>query len=542
MIEEIKKFFKGDVLNDEITLRNYSHDASLFEIAPKIVAYPKDSEDVKNLVKWVSENKSKYPELSITARSAGTDMTGGPLNDSIILDFTRYMNKFIGLNSHANATVQPGMFYRDFEKITLEKGLIMPSYPASKSICAVGGMFANNSGGEKTLRYGKTEDYVKSVKIVLSDGNEYEIKSLNKIELEKKISQNDTEGNLYKNIKKLIEENREIIKNSKPNVSKNSAGYYIWNVESDKSFDLNKLLVGSQGTLGIVTEITFKLIPAKKYSRLAVIYLKDLKNLGQIVNKTLKLNPESMESYDDHTLKIATKLFYEFLKGRGFFGGLKFMFNFVEDFLMILTGGIPKLILLVEFAEDDMNLIDQKMETLKKSLGSYYLKFKITKSEIETRKYWDIRHESFNLLRKHVKGRRTAPFIDDFIVRPEFLPEFLPKLEAILSKYNLLYTIAGHPGNGNFHIIPLIDKSTNVDKIILELSEKVYSLVLEHKGSITAEHNDGIIRTPFLLQMYGEKIINIFKEVKRIFDPLDIFNPGKKTFYTKNDITRYLAK
>ena len=168
---------------------------------------------------------------------------------------------------------------------------------------------------------------------------------------------------------------------------------------------------------------------------------------------------------------------------------------------------------------------------------------RITKSAPDTEKYWEIRHESFNLLRKHVKGKRTAPFIDDVIVRPEFLPEFLPGLEKILSKYpELEHTIAGHPGEGNFHIIPLVglgDERLNKD--IIKASDEVYDLTLKYGGSITAEHNDGIIRTPYLEKMYGAKIYGIFGEIKKIFDPLNIFNPGKKIGGTKEDIKKYLA-
>src|SRR3989338_2124478 len=165
MKEEIKKFFKGEMEDDEETLVKYSHDASLLEVRPKVVVFPKDSEDVKNLVKWVGENKQIYPDLSITARCAGTDMSGGAIGESIIMDFTRHMNKLIGGplpmqdKNEWEISVQPGMLYRDFEKITLEKGLILPCYTASKSINAVGGMYGNNSAGERTLKYGKTEDY-----------------------------------------------------------------------------------------------------------------------------------------------------------------------------------------------------------------------------------------------------------------------------------------------------------------------------------------------------------------------------------------------
>src|SRR3989338_2914491 len=213
------------------------HDASLLEVRPKLVLFPKDSEDVKNLVKWVFENKDKYKDLernkdwanlSITARCAGTDMSGGAIGESLILDFTRHMNKLIAFSGD-KITVQPGMFYRDFEKITLEKGLILPCYTASKSLNAVGGMYGNNSAGERTLKYGKTENYIVSAKVVFADGIERVVKPLTQDELNKKITQGDFEGNVYKNIFEWIKDNEEEIKQAKPDVHKNSAGYYIWN-------------------------------------------------------------------------------------------------------------------------------------------------------------------------------------------------------------------------------------------------------------------------------------------------------------------------
>lgn len=167
----------------------------------------------------------------------------------------------------------------------------------------------------------------------------------------------------------------------------------------------------------------------------------------------------------------------------------------------------------------------------------------IAKDQGEASKYWRIRRESFNMLRKHVHGKRTAPFIDDIIVKPEFLPEFLPKVQKEIDAYKLVYTIAGHAGNGNFHIIPLMDLNSPFSgDTILELSKKIYSLVHEYKGSITAEHNDGIIRTPFLKEMYGENIVKLFAETKSIFDPQNILNPGKKVGGTFEDIKTFIKK
>src|SRR3990167_7559572 len=292
LAEEIRKFFKGEVEEDEKTLKAYSRDASLFEVKPKLVVHPKDSEDLKNLVKWVT----KFPGHSITPRAGGSDMSGGPINESIIADVTRHMNHISDTDpTGESCVVEPGAFYRDFEKKTLKKKLILHCYTASKDICALGGMIANNCAGEKTLRYGKMENFVLESKVIFSDGNEYAVKPLSPSELEAKMSQNDFEGNVYRKMNELLISNDELIRNAKPNVSKNSAGYYLWNVWDGQTFDLNKLIVGSQGTLGIVTEMTLRLIPEKKHHDMIALFFKSWDELPQVVNAILPQDPESLD-------------------------------------------------------------------------------------------------------------------------------------------------------------------------------------------------------------------------------------------------------
>lgn len=531
LLSSLKNIIKGDVETDSQTLNLYSHDASLFEVEPQAVVFPKDVEDVKNLVKFVNQNKRVYSSLSLTARSAGTDMGGGSINDSIIVEFNKYFNHIKNVSDYA-AISEPGVFYRDFEKETLRHGLIFPSYPASKEICAIGGIVNNNSGGEKSLEYGKTEKYVEELKVILSDGNEYIFKPLNDKELQDKLTLNSFEGEIYRKIYKLVTQNYDILQKAKPNVSKNSAGYYLWNIydKEAKIFNLIKLFVGAQGTLGLVTQAKLKLVPVKKYSEMRIIFLNDLKHLGNIINAILPLEPESFETYDDHTLKLAIKFFPSFAKLLGTKGLLQTAWHFLPEFFMILTGGIPKLVLQVEFAGNSDKILKEKIKNLEEALKPFNLKARTARSKKEEKKYWVIRRESFNLLRHNIKDKHTAPFIDDFIVRPEYLQKFLPQLNSIFLKYpNLIYTIAGHLGDGNFHIIPLMDiKNPRERAIIPLLADEVYDLVLKYKGSITAEHNDGLIRTPYLKKMYGEKVYNLFEQTKKIFDPHNIFNPRKK--------------
>ena len=206
--EEIKKIIQGDTADDESTLDAYSRDASLFQIKPDLVVFPRNTDDLKALVNFVRAKKAILPNISLTARSGGTDMTGVSINHSVIIDFQKYFNhvKEIG---DGFATTEPGVFYRDFERETLKSGYLLPSYPASREICTVGGMVANNAGGEKSLIYGKTENYVENLKVILSDANEYEFKPLVRSELEEKIKLDNFEGIIYRKVFNLIEENYE---------------------------------------------------------------------------------------------------------------------------------------------------------------------------------------------------------------------------------------------------------------------------------------------------------------------------------------------
>lgn len=543
-IEELKKIIAGDVVYDEETLTTHSHDASLFEIKPELVIFPKHEKDVETIMSWAVAHKAENPTLSITARSGGTCMSGGSLNNSIILDFSRYINRIIEVTD-TEGVVEPGCFYRDFEKETLQRNRIMPAYTASKEICAVGGMVANNSGGEKTIKYGKVENYVKALRVVFTDGKTYTVTKMTKEALESKIKESNFEGSLYKKINELITANSAVLKKAKPNVSKNSAGYYLWNIwdEQTQTFDLCKLITGSQGTLGIVTQITFSLVPVAKYSNVLAVFLPKLDNLGKLVNEVLPFKPDSLESYDDYSMKLAVRFFVDFITYLGPIETIKLGLKFLPEAFMMLTGGIPKLTIIIEVSGFSEEEVRNKLVAIEKQIKHFGYKTRIARDSREAEKYWRIRRESFNLLRKHIHGKRTAPFIDDIVVLPEALPEFLPKVQKAIAEYKLVYTVAGHAGDGNFHIIPLMDLTAPyATDVILDLSKKIYDLVSEYKGSITAEHNDGIIRTPYLLQMYGVEVVSLFKETKEIFDPLYILNPRKKVGGTFEDIKQALSR
>ncbi len=526
--------FKGELDDSATAKEKYSHDASMFELVPQLVVKPKDSADVQTLVTLVAQSKKHMPDLSVTARSAGTDMAGGAINESIIVDFNAHFTKIERVTA-TEAQTQPGVFYRDFEVETLKMNALMPSYPASRDLCSVGGMVANNSGGEKSLEYGKVKDFVNELRVVLADGNEYVVKPLNKHELDKKIAQNDYEGKIYKRIYDLCEKHYDEIKAAAPQVSKNSMGYTLWEVWDRETgiFDLTKLIVGSEGTLGFVTDITYRLVPHKPHSGLLVLFLRNINELGELIPTVLEHKPATFESFDDATLWLSIRFMPSFLKLLGVKRFIHLLLTLTPDGLQLLRG-IPKLILMVEFNGETEQEVRERVKALHRDLATYRARYEINgfeedPTEGKSEKFWIMRRYSFQLLRSKVKDKHTAPYIDDFIVPPKNLAEFLPKLQKIIKKYKLFATIAGHMGDGNFHVIPLMKiEDPNERKKIEPSQREVNDLVLKYGGSLSGEHNDGLVRGPWLEAQFGKPVVAMFREVKSIFDPANIFNPHKK--------------
>ncbi len=523
--EELEHAIDGDVSTSKDDRDEYSRDWSIFEVEPSAIAFPEHAGDVKSIVDFVSERKEEIPRLSVTPRAAGTGMSGGSLTESLLVSFER-LDEF-SINDH-KATAEPGVYYRDLEEAMEEHGLVYPSYPSSKDICAVGGMVANNCGGEKSLAYGKTQDLVPRMDVVLADGNEYELHPLSEEELEAKQSQDNFEGHVYRELHELIEENYDLIRAAEPDVSKNSSGYNLWDVWDGETFDLNKLFVGSQGTLGVITEADLELVEQKEHSRHVIAFVEELDRLTELVNTVLEYDPECLEAFDIHTLELGIQSLDEIAESMGM-DRMELLQRSKQEVELFLEHGLPEFTVIIQLTSDDAEELEDRMHALHGVLDGHDLPNVEIPDEEMAEKYWYMRRNSFKFLSEKVDTGLAAPFIEDFCVKPEQLPEFVPKLYDTLESYDIEPTLAGHAGSGNFHIIPVMDLSSEEDrKKIPKVMDDVHELIEEHGGTISAEHNDGLLRTPYVEEEYGDDVYELFQAVKDIFDPHGIFNPGKK--------------
>lgn len=556
-----------NIIKNKSKLEKYAVDASIFRIVPNGILTPKDTKEVEEIVQYVNNNNlqinkdSKLKKLTLTPRAAGTCMSGGPLTDNLVVSFTEHMHghgqvEFVSFKEKNNTKfyieVEPGLYHRDLEKYIKKNNLMFPAYPASKDLCAMGGIVNNNSGGEKNLKYGKTEKYIKEIDMVCADGNNYKFYRHQGDGLDHLLNINNDNyyAKLHRDIYNLLKNNWHIIERNRPKVSKNSAGYYLWNVynPTERWLDLSALFCGAQGTLGIMTKAKIELVPTANYSRMITFYLENIKGIADVVHELRKYNPESLELYDDHTFKIAMKYLPNMIsKMQG--NIFKLAISFWPEIKMILTGGIPKIVIMAEFTDSDKNKLEENIQNyylyMQEFIKNNNLKINVTlaKSQKEADKYWLFRRESFNLLRSKLKVLRTAPFIEDVVVPADSFPSFMPRFEAILDQHKLLYTIAGHAGDGNLHVIPLmkLKESHSIERLKI-ISDEVYQLVGEYGGSITGEHNDGMVHAPFLHYMYDDEMLELFQKVKNIFDPHNIFNPGKKVGVKWEDVTKYIDR
>ena len=459
----LKKIIKGEVHAEKEFREFYSVDASSYQIFPKIIVIPKNEKDIVNTIKIAKKFKT-----SVTVRGAGTGLVGSALNDGIILD----MKNFDSIKTRKNyATVGTGVVKgRLDEKLESSKKFFPPN-PSVGSFCSIGGMLGNNSSGSRSLKYGSVIDNVLEITII--DGNGKKIILPKDEKLSNKIQ------------KKIKIDEKKI-----PKVSKNSSGYRIDKINSNK--DSHKIILGSEGTLGIITSAKLKIKDIPKKRLLFVIGYDSIKNA---INDCMQINktvPSTIEFVDKITLR---QIDYKFNKN-------------------------TKCLLFVEYDEKT----HQNEKKLCSIISGRIVKKLAKKQEIS--QWWKYRDSSLYYSLKNIKKENRIPHvIEDAAVPIEKLPELFSTIENINKKYKIKSIIYGHIGNGNLHV-RLIGERKNA-KLVKDITKQYFDEIINMGGTITAEHGDGLARSEFVKKQYGKTNYETFQKIKKLFDPYNILNPGK---------------
>ncbi len=518
----LQEHLVGEVMTSTDARKYFSTDASIFTVTPLLVVYPRNENDIRKTTRFTWQLAERGRIIPITPRGAGTDLSGAALGQGVILAFPAHMNRILELDSKSGlVTVEPGILYGKLQQTLHTHSRFLPPFPASYEYCTVGGSVANNAGGEKSIKYGSTRDFVKRLRVVLANGEVIETRRLNKRELNKKLGLATFEGEIYRSLDALIEENKDLIKDLQPAVTKNSAGYALDAVKrKDGSFDLTPLFVGSQGTLGIVTEVSLDTEVHNPNTTLIAAMFDDIRVATEVMQELRKLNelPSAMEVVDEHLLKFVHQTHPNMLRG-------------------IIEEPLPKLVLLLEF--DNISDRMQKRMTKKatKILNKYQIPYQLETDPHKKEELWKIRHSAAAVISHSEGSTRAVPIIEDGVVPVERFGEFLEAVYDLFKRAGLQASVWGHAGDANVHMQPFLDLGQVGDRQkAFKLIDEYYKLVISMGGSTSGEHGDGRLRAPYLPVMVGADAYGLFQKTKKIFDPYGTLNPGVKIDVTLNEI------
>lgn len=518
----LQEHLSGEVTAAANVRKYFSTDGGVFTATPSLVVYPRNEGDVRKTARFTWQLAERGRVIPITARGMGTDQGSAAVGTGIMMVFPAHMNKILELDGKTgDVVVEPGLIYSKLQQTLHTHGRFLPPYPSSIEYSSIGGAVANNAAGEKTVKYGATREFVKSLRVVLANGEVIETRRISKRELSKKMGLTTMEGEIYRAVDALIEENKKLIDDSTLNVSKNSAGYDIKDVKrKDGSFDLTPLFVGSQGTLGIVTEACLGTAVYNPETTLIAAFFDDLSVAEQVLAelRTLPESPSAMELVDEHLLNFLDKNNPNQLKG-------------------IVDKPFHKLIVLIEFDNTNTRIQKKLAKRTTKILNKFQVKFQLETDEHEKDQLWRIRHSAAAVI-SHTEGSTKAlPIIEDGIVPAEKFREYIKGVYDLFEKYNLQAAIWGHAGNANLHMQPFLDLSQVGDRQkVFKIIDEYYTMVIGLGGSTSGEHSDGRLRAPYLSSLYGEAMYSVFQKLKAIFDPHGIMNPGVKIDVTLDDV------
>ncbi len=518
----LQEHLVGEVMTSTDARRYFASDASIFQVAPALIVYPRNENDVRKTARFTWQLAERGRVIPLTARGAGTDQTGAALGSGIMLVFPAHMNRILELDTKGNTvTVEPGIGFGKLQQTLHTHGRFLPPAPASAEYSTVGGAIANNASGEHSIKYGDMKAFVQSLRVVLANGEVIETKRLTKRELSKKLGLATFEGEIYRAVDTLLEEQREMLDRLRMSVVKNVAGYDLLSVKrKDGSFDLTPLIAGSQGTLGIVTEAV---LGTEQHNPQASLLMATFDSLEQLQNAVLELRelsdaPSAIELVDGNVLEQVHNLNPNQLKD-------------------VIAPPFPLAVLLVEFDQNNDRQLKKSVKRTQKIFEKYAVSLQTATDPEQQQLFWKLRQSTGSLTGQNDGLKRAAPMVNGTAVPPDRLRELIEGVYRLAEVSNLPLAVWGHAGDGVLYMQPKLNLGQVGDRQrAFRLMDEYYKLVLSLGGTLSSEGGDGRLRTPYLEAQYGPELYALLQKVKQVFDPYGTLNPGVKFGTSLDDL------
>ncbi len=507
---ELRRVVAGEVRFDDMTRLLYATDASMYQIEPIGVVLPRSADDVHAVLELA--NRYNVPVLP---RGGGTSLAGQTVNHAVVLDFSKFMNRVLEVNQEERwCRVQPGLVQDELNAHVRPFGLLFGPDTSTSNRATLGGMSGNNSAGSHSIAYGKTLDHVLELRCLLADGSEVVLRDLTPAELEARCRGNGLEGQIYREVGRLVSEHADEIRTRYPKIMRRVSGYnldeFVPREGTRRPFGLQRLAVGSEGTLVVVVELTVRLVPRPKHTALDVVHYGSLEAALDSSQEILTTGPYAVELTDKLILDLA----------RG---------NIEQRQRMGFVQGDPAAIMIVEYAGETAAEVRAKVEALEALRGRRRIGYAahLAFEPAEQQSIWKLRKAGLGLLLGLKGDRKPIAFVEDTAVEPAKLPAFIARFREILARHDASAGYYGHCSVGCLHIRPLINlKDAAEIRKMRAIAEEITALVLESGGALSGEHGDGRARSPFNETLYGPRLYDAFRQVKRAFDPKGLLNPG----------------
>ena len=517
-LKELQGQLLGTITDNPDAMAHFATDLSVLRAQPDSVVYPANTADVRKTVQFAHEHTMAGHPVPLVARGLGSGESGGAVGAGTQVVFSAHMNKLLQLDRDT-VTVQPGILYRTLQQTLHTHSRFIPPYPPSLDYATVGGAVAEDAVGLHSVKYGSTRNYVKGLKVVLADGSLIQTGRISARELNRRKGRTTLEGELYRGLDNILLDNTDLIKRATPKLPYNAAGYSLQHVRGkDGSFDLSQIVIGAQGTLGLITEVTLKTATYHPRTSLVVGYFDSTYAALEVAVMLRRLGPSALELADRGLTEAVLASHPGYLDG-------------------LLPDDRPYTVVLAQF--DQASQFAQRLACGRAERIMFKHKGhpRIATDPVEQVALWKLRMAASLYMEPTSGQKRALPCMEAAAVPLDKLPDLLEKTTKLLKKYDVTAAIWGHVGDGHLGFVPRLDlsKKKSADHL-MSLSREYSEVVAKLGGSPSAAAGDGPLRSLWLEDVYGPDMTKLFADVKRLFDPLGIFGQGQKTTATVESV------